>query len=172
MSRYLPPILVFVLFLVESIWFQTFVSPDQPLQFIPRLAMVLLVMIGIFRGPLIAAVYGLGLGLLYDVVFTDVLGIYMFTCTFIAYLFSISLPVIKQSMLYIVVIAIVAFAAFETLVYGLYSVVGVTTMEGDVFFQSRLVPSLLINGGFALLIVYPVRNLMKVLLQREGTNSV
>lgn len=62
-------------------------------------------------------------------------------------------------MLWAVLICISSVFLFEYYQYGLFYVLGVTDMSGSVFFTNRLVPTLIFNSAFAIILVLPFRKL-------------
>ncbi|GAF13366.1 rod shape-determining protein MreD [Bacillus sp. JCM 19046] len=126
---------------------------------IPRFSLMVIVLIGLYSGKQVALIYGLAFGLIYDVVYTNYLGIYLFGFAFLGYLFSIPLKVVKESVLWAVLICISSVFLFEYYQYGLFYVLGVTDMSGSVFFTNRLVPTLIFNSAFAIILVLPFRKL-------------
>ncbi|PSL43968.1 rod shape-determining protein MreD [Salsuginibacillus halophilus] len=171
--RYLPFLIVFTLFLIEGTWYQMVVP--HPLEngwmLIPRFTIVTLIICAIFRGPVLGMFYGLSIGLLYDFIYTDVLGIYMFSAAFTGYLFAFKLPQVQRSFVWILIVSMLGFSVFESLVYVLHLSIGTIHLSGEVFFYHRLLPSLGLNALLAMLLIYPMRKLMRYLKLREQSRD-
>ncbi|WP_240374726.1 rod shape-determining protein MreD [Bacillus piscicola] len=169
MIRFVLPFILFILFLVEGTWFQIFVpfSTNQEIVLVPRFLLIAVVLIAIFRGPLTGVIIGAASGLLYDFVYTDLLGIYMFSFGFTAYLSSFTYRTVRVSYIWQLIIILGAILIFEWVTYGLYYMIGYTDILFEEFFRTRLVPSWLLNGGAALLFLYPFRKLFEKLEEYE-----
>ncbi|MFB4162918.1 rod shape-determining protein MreD [Alteribacillus sp. JSM 102045] len=170
MIRFLLPAVVFGLFILESTWFQIFVplSLDQDYILVPRFVLIAVVLISIFRGPGIGVLFGITGGLLYDFVYTDLLGIYMFSLAFTAYISSFTYTAVRISYLWQMVIMLGAIFIFEWMTYGLYYVIGYTDILFEDFFIVRLLPSWILNGLAALLLLYPFQKLFHRLEESEA----
>ncbi|WP_158738201.1 rod shape-determining protein MreD [Alteribacillus sp. YIM 98480] len=170
MIRFLLPIVVFALFILEGTWFQIFVPPSQDYNYIlvPRFVLIAVVLISIFRGPGIGVLYGIAGGLLYDFVYTDLLGIYMFSLGFTAYISSFTYTAVRISYMWQMVIIIGSILIFEWMTYGLYYVVDYTDILFEDFFMVRLLPSWILNGCAAILLLYPFQKLFRRLEDYEA----
>ncbi len=79
MSRTYLPLLMLVFLIIEGTlyqWILAFYGIESLL--VPRFLIVLLVFIGIYSGRASSIIYGLCFGILYDIVYTELLGVYMF----------------------------------------------------------------------------------------------
>lgn len=126
---------------------------------IPRFAMVVILFIGIFMNRPLALAYGLIFGFLYDVVYTDVIGVYFFSMAFTAYIIASIAPAFQKSLLTSFFLGLLGIVLLEFQVYGLYSIVGIAQMPLNDFLYDRLPPTLLLNGVFIILVFYPLRKL-------------
>ena len=169
MIRFALPFILFLLFLLEGTWFQVFVSPSlfENAVLVPRFTLIAVVLTAIFRGPLTGVIVGAATGLLYDFVYTDLLGIYMFSLGFTAYISSFTYHAVRVSYVWQVIIILGAIFVFEWMTYGLYYVIGYTEIIFEEFFIMRLVPSWILNGVVALFLLYPFRTLFHRLEEYE-----
>ncbi|TVP84509.1 MAG: rod shape-determining protein MreD [Alkalicoccus sp.] len=159
MSRLLLPLTIFILFIIEGTVFQIFSgsSHQDTWYFIPYFMLMLVILTGIFRGRSHGLFYGIFFGLLYDIVYGSVLGIYTFGMGLTAYIFSISAAPIKRSLRMLTVVILGAVIALEYYLYGMMSLLGMTGESHGGLFLTRFLPTFIINGIVAALIVSPVR---------------
>ncbi|WEG16100.1 rod shape-determining protein MreD [Alkalihalophilus pseudofirmus] len=161
MSRaYLPTLLLLALVIEGSLY--PFFMPERygsDLIMVPRFLVVLLVFIGIFTGRSTSLVYALCFGVIYDVVYTELLGVYVFGFAVVGYVFALSYKQIQDSILVPILLALVAVALFDYYQYGLFRLIGITDMGGQAFVFDRLLPTLLLNGALAIVVLYPVKKL-------------
>ena len=158
MSRILIPFVVFLFLALEGTLFQLIVpSPfTSDLVVVPRFLAVLIMFIGLGFGRLNSITYGLVFGILYDIVYTQILGVYAFGFAFIGYMFVVRSRLVQDSLLIKLVLILFAIAFIEFYQYGLYQLIGITQLPIDVFINERLFPSVVVNSAFAILIYYPL----------------
>lgn len=169
MKRFLLPLLIFLLFILEGTIFQVFSLERYgvKLVMVPHFVVIVIIMAGIFLGRKHGVLYGLVFGLLYDVIYTDMLGVYLFSLGMLGYVSSLSYRRIKQSAFLAIVIVLTSLILLEYFVYGIHLLLRMTTMEGDVFFFIRLLPTLGLNFVVILAFYLPLRKLLLSLEQFE-----
>lgn len=160
MIRFALPAVMFILFVLEGTVFQIF-APDYrgaDLTFVPRFMFILILLTGIFRGRSHGLFYAIIFGILYDIVYSPVLGIYTFGIGFITYIFSMSTSYVKRRLALVTLLAFAAVIGLEYYTYGMMSLLGITSLPHEAIFTTRFIPSFLMNGLAAALMVYPVRS--------------
>lgn len=169
MLRFLLPIIVFILFIIEGTVMQI-IAPDRfgsEFIIIPRFAFVIVIVIAIFFGRTTGTIYGLILGLFQDIIYTHVLGVYIFSMALITYLLGFSFKIFQKNLLLLTITAIFGTILLDYLVYGIYSMVGITTLPHERFFYERLLPSLVVNSVFLIIFAYPLRKLLVFLQNKD-----
>jgi rod shape-determining protein MreD len=154
--------ILFVLFLLQGTVMQVF-SPawfGWHFSAIPHFVLIAILLIGLFYDRTRAVWYGLTFGFLIDVVYTNVLGVYAFCIALTGYLFSLLSRIFHLYLVVVVLIGILAVACLEFEVYGIYGLIGKAPEPLDHFLQWRLVPTLVLNGAFLILIFYPFRRML------------
>lgn len=162
MSRIYIPAFIFILLVIEGTLFQL-ITPSHTINvtLVPRFLVVMIVLIGIHFGRYSSIVYGIIFGLLYDIVYTQLLGVYMFGFAFIGYVFVNSHKRIQDSLMVQLLIILSAVTFFEYYQFGLYRLIGITEMSAQLFLLERLVPSVVLNSAFAILVYYPAKRLFE-----------
>lgn len=161
MIRVWLPTLTFFFFIFSGTVMQVF-SPHWfgvPYELVPRFSMVVILFIGIFVNRPVALVYGLIFGFLYDIVYTNVIGVYFFSMAFTAYIIASIAQAFRNSLYTTFFLGLLGIVMLEIQVYGLYSIVGIAQMPLKPFLYDRLIPTLLLNGIFIILVFYPFRRL-------------
>ena len=173
MKRFLLPLLLFLLFVSESIFVDLLPSDSIGAEriFVPRFMMVALIMITTYYHWQHALYYGIGFGLLFDVIYTDIIGIYMFSFALIVYLISIIMKVLHENLFVMFFVSIIGIALLELLVYGIYLLIGEIQMAWSTFLMNRLFPTVVLNGGFLILIFYPFKRLLVYLANSQQLKS-
>ncbi|MFC7371249.1 rod shape-determining protein MreD [Fictibacillus iocasae] len=165
MNRILLPFLAYAAFVAESTVMQL-VLPEYDGSgwlLVPRFALVIILFISMYLKPQIGIVYALVIGLLTDLLYTDIIGVYMFSAALTAYIISVLSRFVFGNIFVAVFLAIIGVTCLEVLVFGLNSLVGVADMPWDVFLYDRLLPTLLLNSVFTIVIYYHiVRHLQKM----------
>lgn len=156
-SRIYIPGLVFFFFVMEGTLFQLLVPNDKGdlVEFVPRFLIVLVILVGIHFGRATSLLYGLVFGLMYDIVYTQLLGVYLFGLGLIGYFLVFPYKRVQDSLLAQLGLIVVAIVFFEYYQYGLFLLIGGTDLAPALFAQSRLLPSVVLNSVFAILLFYP-----------------
>ncbi|MGO4888567.1 rod shape-determining protein MreD [Anaerobacillus sp. MEB173] len=172
MIRFLLPFFVFLLFIIEGTVVQVF-TPERfgsEIFFVPRFVMVVIVFIAIFLGRTTATFYGIVVGLFYDLIYTDLVGVYLFSMGFVGYVTALTYDVFQRSLFLVIFVSLLGVAILDYLVYGLYTIVGIATTPHQLFLYERLLPSIIFNGVFTIIISYSLRKFLvylQVLKRRD-----
>lgn len=169
MSRAYIPIVVFLFFVIEGTFVQLLFPHHHGWSyvFVPRFMIVFIILIGIHFARSLSLVYGLIIGLMYDVVYTQLLGVYLFGFATVGYFFVFPYKQIQDRFLLQLAIIIVALVFFEYYQYGLYLLIGLSDTPHHVFLQERLLTSVVLNAAFAILCYYPFLKLMNYVQKQE-----
>ncbi|WP_347549418.1 rod shape-determining protein MreD [Pseudalkalibacillus hwajinpoensis] len=165
MKRLLLSGTLFVLFLIEGTVFQVF-APEQydfGFQLIPRFVTVIVVMIGMILSPAYGVLYGIIFGLLHDLIYTDLVGVYMFGIAVAAYIIGYFSKAFHLNWFTTLILGLLGVSMVEFYVYELFALINVTDLAFDSFFYKRYLPSLILNGVFLLIVYYPVKRLLEEL---------
>ncbi|WP_062047926.1 rod shape-determining protein MreD [Bacillus sp. JCM 19034] len=169
MSRTYIPIVVFLFFVIEGTLVQLFVPHHHEWSyvFVPRFMIVFIILIGIHIARSVSLVYGLIIGLMYDVVYTQLLGVYTFGFALIGYFFVFPYKQVQDRFLLQLAIIVIAISFFEYYQFGLYMLIGLNDTLHNVFLQERLLTSVVFNLTFAILCYYPFLKLMDYVQSQE-----
>lgn len=169
MRRFFLPVILFILFIFESV-FVDIIPPESfniDRFFVPRFVMVVAIFMTIYFDRLQAIYYAIGFGLLFDIIYTDLIGIYMFSIPLVVYLVSLVMKVMHSNLFIVLTFTLLGVSALEFIIYGLYLLIGKVDMYIDVFLYNRLFPTLVLNGVFVILIFYPLRRFLNMLQQQR-----
>lgn len=169
MTHFLFILTSFLLFVIEGTVVQVF-SPDRwgiSILMIPRFVVVLLIFSALFLGRVQGLFMGLFFGLMYDVVYGGVIGIYGFSMALVGYFSGLTFKVFQQSILLILLTIGVCLVLHEFIVYGLLMLIGFIEMDVQFFFFHKVIPTLILNMIFAILVSYPVRLILLQMKQEE-----
>ncbi len=156
-------IVMFVLFLIEGTVAQVF-APEAwglPWIIVPRFVLVGVIFIGLYIGRRQALYFGLFFGLLYDVVYTEVIGVNAFTTATLGYLAGLTSRYFHQNWLLVLVNVLVVVFINEWLVYQLYHLFNRAFMDMGGLFMKEIVPTVIVNALFTMLIFRPMSKLAK-----------
>lgn len=159
MNRFFIPLVVFLFLIIEGTLFQ-FIMPMNDFIAVPRFLIVLFIFLGIHFGRTYSVTYGIIFGLMYDIVYTQLLGVYAFGFAFLSYVFVMTHKRVQDSVLIQLAFVVVALLFFEFYQYGLYRLIGLTTLSMESFLQVRLLPTTVINIAYAIIIYYPFKVLL------------
>lgn len=162
MKKLYIPLLAVLIFISESIFVTTFsgefFSSDK--MFIPRFLMILLVFMSVYCNSRVALYYSVVIGLIFDVVYTEILGVYLFVFPLITYTISKIMKVLQNNIFVVSFMSLIAVAFLETIIYGMNSLLGFAVLTFQQFLINRLVPTLILNTVVVVIAAYPLRKFM------------
>jgi rod shape-determining protein MreD len=158
-KKILLPLLFVFLFLLESLFVQYL--PDkvfgQNWILVPRFLFSALIFLTIFVGKKKGILYAAIFGLLFDVVYVEIIGIYFFLFPFICYLVSKLMHLWHNNFIIAFFVTISAVALLEMGTYELDHLIHVANLDFMSFLNLRFYPSLLLNAVFLLIFGYPLK---------------
>ncbi|GIP31365.1 rod shape-determining protein MreD [Paenibacillus sp. J2TS4] len=163
MGRNKLTLLLLLLFLLEGTVAKWIIPPSWQLQVVvtPHLTLVAIMFIGIYLNKRLGLAYGLGFGLLHDIVYYGpMIGTYCMTMGVIGYL-SGYIPFRSQANIMTSLFLVVSGnLLFEWMIYGIYRVTQIRHMDPQWAFMNIMLPTILVNLLFALMIYVPMRKML------------
>lgn len=132
---------------------------------IPHWILVFLIMLSFFyeeKNPQNFIIYAIIFGLLVDIVYTDTLGVYMFAYGLALYTATLLKRILQENIVMTIFTTIIAIILAEAVISGIYTVLGITSVYWMDNLTLRLIPTIIANIIF-LLIIYPF---VKIILTR------
>ncbi|HHW37584.1 MAG TPA: rod shape-determining protein MreD [Bacillales bacterium] len=162
MKRFLLAFIVFLAFLSESIFIELFPAERFGIDriFVPRFMIVMIMLTSFFYDRSKALLYALIFGLLFDIIYTDIIGVYMFSFPLIVYVISLSMKVLHRNLLVILFVVLVGISLLEGFVFGILYLANVAHLDWNQFLYDRLFPTLVLNGVFLIVIYYPMKKFL------------
>ena len=174
MQRIAVSIMAVFLFLLEPSF--VFLSPlefnSTLYYFVPRFLIIYLIFLATYHSKKRAMYIGLFFGILYDIFYVDIIGLYAFLYPCVIFLASSVMGYIRPNMAVTSTVALVLITILESVIYGFYSFIGLTTMAWQPFVQERLLPTLAMNFLFIILVAIIFANLINAKLLRNEMNTV
>ncbi len=162
MKKLILPLLLTILFVLESVFVDllpsTLFNVDR--LFIPHFVMIALVFIVVYYNHLLGLVYAIIFGLLFDIVYTEIIGVYMFAYPIISYVLTKAVKILQTNIFIISFISIVGVTLLEFYVYAVNLIIGFTNMNISLFISDRLFSTLVLNSVFVILVCYPFKRLL------------
>lgn len=159
MRRFLLPIIFTACFIFESIFLELmpskFFSHERIL--VPHLLIITLFFLTIYGSRNLGIIYSFIFGLLFDVVYTEIIGIYIFMFPLISYIVSKIMKVLQTNLLIMTVVTLFGITLLEFGVYEMNFLIHKTSMDFSSFSQSRLLPTLLLNLVFTIIVAYSLK---------------
>lgn len=159
MKRLIIPLILFLFLILEGVALEllpaTLVKGD--LVIVPHWVLAFLVLMSILydrEDTYMSILYGLVFGLLIDVVYTGVLGVYMFTYAVVIYIVHGLTKVLHANIFGAIVLGVTGLVLAEASINVIFSVVGLSEMEWTTYLLYRMLPTVLANLLF-LLLLYP-----------------
>lgn len=160
MKKLFLPLILFLLLIFEggALEFLPAKIVSGNLYFIPHWVFLFLLLIAIFydkENTGYAIIYAILFGLLIDIVYTGVLGVYMFSYALVIYFVHELRRVVLTNFYVVTILSIVMMILVELCIYLIYSVIGIADLAWMDYLIYRLFPTVTANIVF-LLVFYPL----------------
>lgn len=153
MIRSVIPLIVTVLFFMEPIFslFSPIAYGDELFTLVPRFVFIFLIFIAAYGRWKDAIKYGIIFGLLYDIFYIDIIGVYAFLYPIISLIAAWAVRIIHRHIVTVGLFALVLIVFLEFLSYGFASLISLTTISFEEFVKGRLIPTMLANSLFIIM---------------------
>ena len=153
------PIIISLCFLFESVFVE--LLPAELFKsssiLVPHFLMVAIIFVTVYISQKHGIMYGFIFGILFDIVYTEIIGIYLFMFPLVAYITSWIMRILQTNIILVSFVAILGVGFLELGVYEMNFLIGRTDMIFASFMDIRLVPTLILNLIFIILVSYPLR---------------
>ncbi|MBB6451919.1 rod shape-determining protein MreD [Salirhabdus euzebyi] len=160
MKRLFLPLFLLILLVLESTaadllpkeWIAAGVFP------IPHWTLVLTIMIAVFYDrdhTFYCVIYAVIFGFLIDLTYTNILGVYMFTYGLVVYIIHGLKQMLHPNFVVGLLLVFLGLALADHIIYVMYFMIGKTDLTWIDYTSDRLIPTLLGNILF-FLIIYPI----------------
>ncbi|WP_019154677.1 rod shape-determining protein MreD [Robertmurraya massiliosenegalensis] len=159
MRKFLLPLLFILFFILESAFVQSIPAEmfNGERILVPRFLMIAIIFLTLYGNRNHGLVYGFAFGLLFDVVYTEIIGIYLFLFPLIAYLASKVMRLLQANIVVISIVSLLGVALLELSVYELIFLINKTDMSFSMFVELRWLPTLILNLAFTIIFAYPLK---------------
>ncbi|MBM7691920.1 rod shape-determining protein MreD [Peribacillus deserti] len=163
MSRLIIPLSAFFFFMAESTYADLFSGEhfNSSRIFVPHFLFIFILFLTIFGSTKYGIIYGFIFGFLFDVVYTEILGVYAFLFAFLALVVSRLMKLVHSNIFIAALISTAAIAALEILVYEANGLIKDTGMNFTEFATIRLLPTLLLNFAFIIILAFPIKRIIE-----------
>ncbi|WP_251549373.1 rod shape-determining protein MreD [Neobacillus muris] len=153
MRKFLLPLLFLALFIAESLFVQFMPEKvfGQSKILVPHFLYTGLLFFTIYIGKNKGILYSAIFGLLFDIVYVEVLGIYLFLFPFVAYIVTKVMHVLQSNIIVASIVSLGGIALLEIGVYEMNFLIHVTDLDFMSFINLRFYPTLILNAIFILL---------------------
>lgn len=163
MKKFLLPLLFLFLFLLESLFVQYL--PEEVFGrnriLVPHFLFAAILFLTIFVGKKQGIIYAAIFGLLFDIVYVEIIGIYLFVYPFISYVISKIMQILQTNMIIAFLASLFGIALLEVGVYEMNHLIHVTNVDFMSFIHLRLYPTLILNAAFIIIAGYPLKRLFE-----------
>lgn len=165
MKRIILPFILLIVLALEGVAIELLpvAFKASSLYIIPHWILLVLILATLIfdkGNTLTAIVYGAVFGLMIDIVYTGILGVYMFVIPFTLYIAGFLNRFLQTNWFMSLVITAVCLFITELSLYSIYSFIGTVTMTFSYFLSNRFLPTLIANLLFMVIIYYPMEKLL------------
>lgn len=173
MPRLFLTLTILLLFILEGTVLQI-VSPNAwglSWLAVPRFALAGAVMISLFLGRREGLFYGLGIGLLQDILFGQIIGVYSFTMMVTGYFAGLVVLLFQRSLAVMFVTVCLVLFGHEWLLYSLFRLFSTSPVDVQWVLSNQIFPTVGFNVLFAVLIYIPLSRLCEAVDIRKSTRE-
>ena len=174
LTRILIPLVALLLFLLESEFamFSPIQLNGETYFLIPRFLILYLIFLAIYYSRKKAMIYGLIFGLCFDVFYINIIGLYTVLYPAVCFLASWFVKRIQPHLVFSTCLALVLMVVLELVIYEFFFVIQFTTMAIEPFLLNRLLPTILANLLFLMMLGWAFKYLLNArVLQRAQQHS-
>lgn len=159
MNRLYLPIISILLFISESLFVDLFPAELFSIEriFVPHFLFIAIIFITIYVKESYGMMYGAVFGLLFDIVYTEIIGVYMFSFTIIVYIVAKAMKALHANVFISSILSIIATILLELFIFGVNILIGNTNLSFQIFLDNRLFPTIVLNFVFVILVSYPLK---------------
>lgn len=167
MSRFLLPFLFILLFIAESIFVG--LLPGEifggKYMLIPHFLIIGILFLTVYGPEKYWVYYAFIFGLLFDIVYTEIIGIYLFLFPVIAYLMTKAMKVLQTNIVIVSLASLVFIALLEFSSYEINFLIHITDLDISSYLSERLTPTLILNFIFIILTAYPFKKYFEKIVE-------
>lgn len=155
-------LLLSLLFICENL-FAIFISGLESFHgyiLIPHFLLFALLFIAAYNNITYAMIYSVIFGALFDIVYTEVLGVYVFAYFVIVYGFKYVMRYLQGNLVIVSFLSLFCICILEVYVYGLLNLFGNINMDFSYFWSHRVIPTLLLNSLFIIIFCFPLQKFL------------
>ena len=161
--RLLLPSVAILLFLIEPVFasFSGIEMFDRILYLVPRFLFMYLLFLAVYYDRKKSIIYGVVFGLLYDVFYIDIIGLYAVLYPLFCLLISQIVKYIQQSLPVVTILTIFFVSLLEFVIYSFFYLISFTSIGIEEFLLSRLLPTIFSNLLFLILLGWVFKYFIK-----------
>ncbi|PLR79550.1 rod shape-determining protein MreD [Bacillus canaveralius] len=159
MRRFLIPVLLMFFFVIESTFVELLPAEifNSERILVPRFLMIALFFLTIYGSVKHGIIYALIFGGLFDIVYTEIIGIYLFLFPVMAYIVSRIMKVLHANIIIMTFVSLFGVALLELSVYGANLLINRTNIDFSMFTFLRWLPTLVLNLAFTIIAAFPLK---------------
>ena len=128
---------------------------------VPYFMLIFVLLLTIYGSRKYGMIYGAILGLAYDVVYTEILGVYMFLIPCLAYLLAKCMKVLQTNWMIVIVLLLLFVGIAEVILYELNVIMSFATLRFAEFAERRLLPTAILNAVFIIFFFSPLQKFIQ-----------
>jgi len=165
-SRFLLPVLFIFLFIAESTFVE--ILPEKLFGnniIVPHFLIIAILFFTVYGPKKYWLFYAFIFGLLFDIVYTEIIGIYLFLYPLIAYLFTKLMRILQTNLVIVSLVTLLGVMLLELGSYEINFLIHLTNMDFSSYLSERLLPTLILNFIFIVLGAYPFKKYFEKIVE-------
>lgn len=174
MVKFLIPLVAVLLFFLETEF-----SLYSPIEWrghlyylVPRFLILYLIFLSIYYDRKRAMWYGLIFGVLYDIFYIDIIGLYTFLYPFICFIAGYTVKYIHQHLAITTVLSLVLVALLEIVLHQFFLLISFTSVPFTEFLNQRLIPTMIANSIYLIMLGWTFKYLIEARLFKANQSTL
>lgn len=157
------PLIISLSFIFESIFVEllpeAFANNNRIL--VPHFLLVVIIFTAVYGNRKQGLMYGVIFGLLFDIIYTEIIGIYLFIIPIVTNIAAWLMKLLQTNIFVVSIVTLMGVTLLELGVYEMNLLIGMTNMNFTSFLNARLLPTLGLNGIFIIIAAFPLKKFME-----------
>jgi rod shape-determining protein MreD len=116
--------------------------------------------------------YGLIFGVLYDIFYIDIIGLYTFLYPFICFIAGYTVKYIHQHLAITTVLSLVLVALLEIVLHQFFLLISFTSIPFTEFLNQRLIPTMIANSIYLIMLGWTFKYLIEARLFKANQSTL
>jgi len=160
--RFFLPLIISLSFIFESVFVELLpdIFSNSNTILVPHFLIVVIIFTAIYGDRKQGLIYGIIFGLLFDIVYTEIIGVYLFMIPLVTNIVAWLMKLLQSNIFVVSFVTLIGITLLELGVYEMNFLIGITNIDFISFLNVRLLPTLILNTIYIIIVAFPLKKFM------------